>query len=276
MTGTPFRYATSHRIEEVGPGRLRKDLRDTALLGQARFAKPPFVHDCRREPIMYRAVLTPGGIGPRCYDSGNDWVELERIDAPVLWQVGDAISWVAVAEWVARMHRRLAVHDVAGIPLLVYNASLLAAWRERARAAGVPAHILVAHERASSRLVQLPPILIHGDLYASNVLVRPVGTAGLEVWPVDWELAGMGPAVIDLAALTAGDGLAPTTRSAMERAYFDAARYPARAWDAWVADLHAARLHQCVQWLGWAPTWIPPVQHRHDWLSQAMQLAELQ
>jgi Ser/Thr protein kinase RdoA (MazF antagonist) len=276
VTGGLFQYATSHRIVEVGPVRLRKDLRDEALIGAARFARPAFVHDFRREPIMYRAVLTPGAIGPQCYDSGDDWVELERINAPVLWQVGDARAWVAVATWVAGMHRRLAVQDVAGVPLLVHDASLLAAWRERAGAAGAPAHVLVAHERASRRLVELPKTLIHGDLYASNLLVRSVRAAGIEVWPVDWELAGMGPAVIDVAALTAGSGLAPTTKTAMERAYFDAARYPTGAWKTWVADLDAARLHQCVQWLGWAPTWIPPVQHRHDWLSQAMQLAELQ
>ncbi|HEX8770232.1 MAG TPA: aminoglycoside phosphotransferase family protein [Acidimicrobiales bacterium] len=274
MTGALFTYATSHRIDEVGSGLLRKDLRDVALIGQARAAKPALVHDPRREPLAYRALLTPTGVGPKCHGSGDDWLLLERIDAPVLWQVGDARVWIAVAAWVAGMHRRLAAHDVSGVPLVVHDAALFTAWRERAAGAGVPARVLVAHERASSRLLELPATVIHGDLYASNVLVRSGGTPDVEVWPVDWELAGIGPAVLDVAALTAGSGLAPETRWAMARAYFDASGQPGRAWETWVADLDAARLHQCVQWLGWAPSWTPPVEHRHDWLSQAIELAE--
>jgi Ser/Thr protein kinase RdoA (MazF antagonist) len=159
--------------------------------------------------------------------------------------------------------------------LVVHDSSLLAAWRGRAAAAGVPSVVLAAHERASRRLAALPATLMHGDLYASNVLVRTGGTAGIEVWPVDWELAAIGPVLLDVAALTAGDGLAPATRAAMARAYFEAARYPADAWDVWIADLDSARLHQCVQWLGWSPGWTAPVQHRHDWLAQALQLAKL-
>jgi Ser/Thr protein kinase RdoA (MazF antagonist) len=275
VTGSLFAYATSHRIEVVGAGRLRKDLRDDALMGQARCAKPAFVHDPRREPMVYRAVLTPAGLGPRCYDSGDDWVELEQIDAPVLWQVGEVSTWIAVAAWLAGMHRRLAVHDVAGLPLVVHDSALLATWRGRAGAAGVPSVVLAAHERASRRLAALPATLVHGDLYASNVLVRTGGAAGIEVWPVDWELSAIGPVLLDVGALTAGAGLAPATRAAMARAYFEAARYPADTWDTWMADLDAARLHQCVQWLGWSPGWIPPVEHRHDWLAQALELATI-
>jgi hypothetical protein len=29
-----------------------------------------------------------------------------------------------------------------------------------------------------------------------------------------------------------------------------------------------------VQWLGWSSQWSPPAQHAHDWLSEALALAE--
>jgi aminoglycoside phosphotransferase (APT) family kinase protein len=52
-------------------------------------------------------------------------------------------------------------------------------------------------------LASVPPSFIHGELYPSNVLVGVAGEAQV-VWPVDWEMAGVGPPILDLAALTAG------------------------------------------------------------------------
>ncbi|MGI8684723.1 MAG: phosphotransferase family protein [Acidimicrobiales bacterium] len=264
-----FTYATSHRIEIVEPGLLRKDLSEDALIGDAADAKPALVHDPCREPAVYRHVLGPAGVGPRCIDSGRDWIVVEYVDAPVLWQVGNLATWVAVAAWVAGMHRRLASVPAGHAPLVVHDASLLAAWRDRAAAAGATSAVLAAHERASDRLLALPATVVHGELYASNILVN----GGVEVWPVDWELAGLGPAVLDVAALTAGSGLPRGTRVAMARAYFDAAGRRPSEWPDWCADLDAARLHLCVQWLGWAPGWSPPAGHRHDWLGEATLLA---
>ena len=267
-----FAYSTSHRIEELDAGLLRKDLRDVALIGDAQEAKPAFLHDPRREPAAYRSLLAPAGIGPRCVVTGGDWVVLERIDAPVLWQVGDPATWVAVAAWVARMHEQLAARASDDVPLVVHDEALFATWRERAADAGAPAVVLRAHERATRRLLDVPPTIVHGDLHASNVLVRSHGTE-VEVWPVDWELVGRGPAVLDVAALTSGDGLARATRNAMVRAYFEASGRPGSRWTTWLADLDDARLHQCVQWLGWSPGWTPPAAHRQDWLGQALELA---
>ena len=281
---TPFAPATSHRIDDVGDGLLRKDLRRDALIGAAVVAKPAFVHDPAREPAVYRALLTPLGIGARCHASGPDWVEVERVPGVELWQVGDVATWVAVAAWTAGLHARLTAAAAlagaagpagpgndGGVPLLAHDAALAARWRARAAGAGVPAVVLDAHRRAAERLSRSAPVVIHGDLYAANVLVR--AQAGrVEVYPVDWELAGRGPAVLDVAALTAGRWPA-AARQAMARAYFDAAGRPGGSWEEWSADLDAARLLVCVQWLGWAPGWTPPAEHRHDWLGEALQLA---
>jgi hypothetical protein len=272
VTGPLYPYATSHRLEQIGPQTLRKHLGDDALVGEAARVMPSFVHDPRREPAVYRELLGPCRIGPRCFDSGDDWLDLELLDVDVLWQVGEGAIWVAVASWVAEMHRRLRAVDVRALPLVVHDAALFAKWGARAAAARVDPVVLSAHARATERLCQLPVGPLHGDLYASNVMVRST-PSGVEVWPVDWELAGVGPTVLDVVAITAGSGIDAATRSAMLRAYFLAAASPPGEWERWLEDLDAARLHQCVQWLAWAPGWTPPPQHRQDWAAQAHELA---
>jgi hypothetical protein len=264
---TLFPYASTHRIEEVGNDLLRKDLSaDRLVTGLS--ARPGSLHDPTREPAAYREVLAPLGIGPRCLATGDDWVLLERVEAPALWQIGDLSVWVEVARWVAGLHRRLAATDTAEVPLVSHDGALFRAWRERAARAGAPPVVLAAHDRASRRLLTLPSVPIHGDLYPSNLLVET--GPPLRVWPVDWELLGRGPAVLDLAALVSG--WAPTARETMVRAYREGAGDP--VWPcSWDEALDAARLHVCVQWLGAPASWVPPSAHAHDWLGEARHLA---
>jgi Ser/Thr protein kinase RdoA (MazF antagonist) len=274
-----FAYATSHRIEVVSPGVLRKDLRADALVDTARDRRPAFLHDARREPEMYRQVLDPLRIGPRWLGGGRDWVLLEQLDAAPLWQVGELSVWCEVARWLAAMHRRLDDVPAAtiAVPLLYHDEALMRVWRRRAeRTDALPTFLVKAHERAVARLSACRRQLIHGDFYPSNVLVRPgerdCTAAPPDVWPVDWELAASGPAVFDLAALTSGEWTTPA-RDAMAVAYFEATEDPTRSWATWCADLRAARLHICMQWLGWARGWTPPPEHRHNWYAEAVALA---
>ncbi len=279
--GAVFPYTSSHRISHVSTSLLFKDLSDAALGDQARISRHDGFHDRRREPEIYRRLLGPLSIGPRCQASGEDWIVIEQIDAPALWQVGHASVWIAVADWTAQMHKTLRAHRATtrrcDLPLVIHDEQLLSTWRARAKEAGVGGEILDAHRRASERLAALPADIIHGELYASNILVRAHWDVdrvrAVDVWPVDWELAGLGPTVLDVAALTMGSGLAATTRTGMERAYFHAADGRPPAWRAWRTDLDAARLHVCVQWLGWSTSWSPPREHRQDWYSQARRLA---
>jgi hypothetical protein len=38
-------------------------------------------------------------------------------------------------------------------------------------------------------------------------------------------------------------------------------------------DLDLASLHLALCWLGGAPGWVPPVEHRQDWFREAISLA---
>jgi hypothetical protein len=60
-----------------------------------------------------------------------------------------------------------------------------------------------------------PLTVIHGEFYASNVLIDD-GIDGIRVCPVDWERAAIGPALIDLAALTGGNWTEEQKRDMVE------------------------------------------------------------
>ncbi len=118
-----------------------------------------------------------------------------------------------------------------------------------------------------------PSTFIHGEFYASNVLIQR-GDGAVRVSPIDWENAASGPGVIDLAALTTG-GWSAAEREQIARGYLEQAAalgHPQSEVELNEA-LELARLHLAVQWLGWDPTWTPPDEHRHDWLGEALTIA---
>jgi aminoglycoside phosphotransferase (APT) family kinase protein len=196
-----------------------------------------------------------------------------------------------VAAWIARFHRGFSpLHAKqlgARAGTLVYDEDFYWLWLGRAqRFARGDAHkrrVLDEVERGYAplveRLMALPQTVIHGEFYASNVMVRRVGSA--RVCPLDWEMTGIGPGLIDLAALTAG--WAAPTRRALARAYLAAAAMgngsgPAaggrvRLSREFMADLDRCRLHLAVRMLGWSNDWEPPKNHAHNWLAEAERLS---
>jgi len=163
------------------------------------------------------------------------------------------------------------------VPLLQFDADLFRLWVDRAaRFAPMSARGTVERVRAGSdevigRVAALPRTFIHGEFYASNVLVQ--STEGeLRVCPVDWEMAGMGTGLLDFAALTTGWG--EPERTSLESAYRDAHRQLGLDDAAFSSALDCCRLELCLRWLGWAEQWSPPPQHTHDWAQEAGRLAD--
>ena len=182
---------------------LAKDLSRQALHRRAREVKPEFLHDPLREIDTYRLVLEAEGLGtPAYYGSVVDptrdryWLVIEKVRGIELYQVGELEVWCGVLRWLARLHERFAGCELPA-HLLRYDRELLLGWRDRARAFAdveVP-----GYEEVVEDLLSRPATLLHGELYPSNVLVDDG-----RVCPVDWELAGAGPAVVDVAAITRG------------------------------------------------------------------------
>jgi Ser/Thr protein kinase RdoA (MazF antagonist) len=266
---------------------LFKDLAWASLGESARLAKPEFLHDPLREPAVYASVLAPRGLGPRYYGGDIDpaaeryWLFIERVEGRELYQVGELELWQATARWLGEMHSALATDRerlTERARLIEYDETYYRRWIERALefAATQPESRVAALEWIAERydavvkgLLELPKTVIHGELYASNVLLAGDGSAP-RVCPVDWEIAASGPGLVDLAALISGCW-AEDEREAIVAAYRSAAGIPTFSRD----HLNLVRLHLAVQWLGWAPpSWTPPEGQRHDWLAEALALAE--
>jgi hypothetical protein len=299
LSRKPYRYATSAPLEEVrvamGGGDelelILKDLRQDRLMGDARTSKPAFLHQPDREVETYRRILTPAGIGPRCVaafagpDPPRHWLLLEKVPGVELWQVGELSLWEEVARWLGGFHARFAerldeLRD-ANPYLLEHSDSWYRSWSERARAALAGSsdrrastlhEALDRYDEAIAALAALPRTFVHGELYPSNVLVVR-DEDPLRVCPVDWEMAAIGPGLIDLAALVGGwdppeqGRLVAAYRSGLPQG--DAA---APSPETLSADLARCRLHLALQWLGWSTQWRPPPEHAHDWIGEALTL----
>jgi len=297
----PSPYRSSFALEELdvtleGGSTLELMIKHTgpdALQEEARVAKPRLLCDPLREIEVYRGLLATAPLGTANYygsavdeTNGSHWLLVERVRGVELYQVGDLTLWKEASRWLAKAHARFAElgPTAASGRLIAHDDAYFRGWIGRAsefarngpdvKRRSIEA-LAPAYDRAVECLLAVPPTVIHGEFYASNVLIaRPPDPP--RVCPIDWEVAGFGPGVIDLAALTTGWG--GNARRAMELAYWAALR-PPYEWSGSQASfaeaVDHARLFLAVRWLGWAPwSWTPPVEHRHDWLREARALAD--
>ena len=285
----PSRYSTSYPLHDLTVTRhdgerlafLVKDLDWDSMLPAARDAKPRFLHDPAREIGAYRCVLDPDALGTaRHYASSvgggtGSWIVLERVPGIPLVEIGDRRHWLAAMRWLTCFHANGPKSvDAPSVPLLRHDERFYRTWMDRARQFVPDERLAWVAERYGQivrRLLAQPPVFIHGECYASNVLVD-----GPRICPIDWEMAGIGPALVDVAALVSGPGWDDTDVMAMLRAYRTEldAELDAEVGAEFLADLDACRVYLAIQWLGWSPSWAPPVELAHDWLSVAVAATE--
>lgn len=261
----PWPYSSSHLIEElrVGPNGRRLLLKH--LSGASR-SRPSFTASPFGEIAAYRDVLARGGIdAPRYVASqmhrDRGWLLVELVSGRPLWQLGEPAAWEQAARWLARLH---ALPLPAGEGLLRYDAAHLR--RRLELATWLPGRRRIA-AGVAARLAELPVSFIHGEFTPSNVMVSRRGNV-YRIRPVDWETAGLGPGVLDLAALTAG--WHGEQRAGIVAAYQE---QPGAA-SATAEQLDLARLVLAAQWTGWAEGWVAPPEHRHDWRREVCELVE--
>lgn len=296
---SPLPYRSTFPVEDIvawvadrGERRLVfKDLSRGRHADPAWRVKARFLHDPLREIDTYREVLAPEGISAPAYlgsavDARRDryWLFLERVEGEPLWQSGDLGVWCRAARWLAGLHARFAGRT-RDLPrrLLPLDLAHWRRWLARARRLGLrpgaspctgrQLELLAERtERAARWLAGQPATFLHGEFYPSNILVANRADK-VRIRPLDWEMAAIGPGVVDLAALTSG-GWADAERAALAEAY--RAGLPRRLRPT-AADLQRGldrcRLLLAVQWLGWSSRWAPPPEHQHDWLETALDLA---
>ena len=256
----PWAYRASLPMEELELQGQRLLLKD--LSGSHDLPRPPLAPDPRREIAIYRDVLGPLAVEGTAQVAAADrtsarWLVLEVIEGAPLWQIGDLAIWQEVARWLARLHSLPVPEDEA---LVRYDAAHLRGRLELAQDAERFA------QRVAERLAALPVRLIHGDFYPANILVE----TGPRIRVVDWETCGIGPAVLDVAALISGRW-SEQERERILDAYLAASSPLSRLG---VDDLLYARLLLAAQWIGWHDRWHPPQEQRHDWHRELVELSE--
>ena len=297
----PYEYRSSFPIEELcvnasDGSSLRlifKNLGGEALPDFARRTKPQFIHDPRREIEAYRKILAKCDLGTATFygaladdKTQRFWLFIEKVPGLELYQIGDISVWQEAARWLARMHTRF----VDKVSELDGNANLMNrdedfywTWMRRAEqfadsgsSADKQARIkdlAATFQKVVENIMKLPRTFIHGEFYASNVLVQQI-SEGLRVCPVDWEMAGVGSGIMDLAALTSGKWT-EDEKTTIAMAYHSA--IPNGIWSTtaeFLTALDYCRLALAVQWLGWSLDWAPPAEHKQDWLKEAMRLTK--
>ena len=301
----PSTYRSSFPLEELDV-RLEdgtalplvfKNLSPHALPDRVRRAKPEFVYNPLREIDVYGSILNGQRLGTAsCYGAVVEpeidryWLFLEKAPGLELYQLGEMAAWQQAARWLATLHTRflgrMESHACTS-HLLRYDGAFYRQWIERAvqfqgAAEGSVAgggqreleRLASRYDRVVERLLALPATLIHGEFYASNVLVQQSGQVP-RVCAIDWEMAAIGPGLVDLAALTAGQW-SDEERTAHVLAYHDElTQYdsPTPSAGELLESLEYCRLHLAVQWLGWSLDWTPPPEHRQDWLGEALRLS---
>ena len=290
-------YESSFRLEELSVTfadgasltLMFKDLGFESLSREALLAKSRTRHEPLRELRVYEEILSPSGLGPDFYgavvdeDIGHFWLFLEKIDGVELYQEGDLGIWQECARWLARMHIRFLEDPgrlTPSVPLLQYGRSRSEADLVHLQESSDPALQALAgalrpfYSGLLDQVFAWPRTFLHGDFYASNVLIRR-GPSGREVVPVDWEMAGIGPGLLDLAALTSGrwDALQRMAMATQYHAVWSREYDAAQSLSAFLRALDGARLMASLRWLTAPPQWKPPADHARDWYAESCDIA---
>ena len=264
-----------------------------------RTIRPPFVLEPDRERAVYGMILELRDVGaPRLLGTISepgadaDALVLESVDGDPLWQFEDELVWREAATWLGGFHARYWDPPdslVQNALLLVLDEAHHRRWIRRAlegvragssadadRKARSTAEWLAARwDAVVERMRAVPRSLLHGEFYPSNILVRRGKRPGSRICALDWESAGVGPCLIDLAALTTGWD--SDARARMAADYLAVAGADGR----WSPDpshfdeqLDACRVQQAVQWCAWTSQWTPPPEHVRDWWGDAVEIVE--
>jgi hypothetical protein len=211
------------------------------------------------EAVVYRTVLRTTAVttaqlyGAYQSAAGETWLILEFLDrAKRVDRSREPGAVQAASRWAGRFHAVTAARlaDETLPSLTVHSPDYFRGWAQRtAENADLWRErfpwlddVCAGFVEITDWLAAASPVIIHGEFYPHNVLVRD-GTA----YPVDWESTAVAAGEIDLVSLTEGWPEAIVRECEVE---YCAARWP----DGEPADfqrrLAAARLYWSLRWLG--------------------------
>ena len=274
---------------------LLKDLCPASMVESTRRARDQQLYNPAREISVYNRLLatlplrTAGCYGSRINPHANHyWLFLEKVIGEELYKVAEFERWKDAARWLADFHCMTSnLSERKGLELFEWDRAALEHCSLRVKQrydqhvrpplnAQELDDIRAAYRVAMQTMLDKPQSVIHGEFYASNVLIER-STADTHVCPVDWETTGWGCSLIDLAALTAGRW-SDSQRNKMVLAYWlaldDQHRTAWRSLECLQYTLTACRLHLAMLMLGRPVDWQPPAEHKQDWLQHAIELSQ--
>jgi aminoglycoside phosphotransferase len=293
----PSPYRSSFNLEDItvfldngeSVNIIFKDLSWNTILEGGKRLKPEFIYNPQREIDVYLKVLTKGSFGTaKLYgydidpENGRYWLILEKVPGRELYQVGELEKWIKVARWLARFHGYFV--DKTGtlssdVSLLKYDESFYREWMHRAKnyhsstdnESRQLERLSKQYERVTKRLLDMRQTFIHGEFYASNILV----SAEERICPIDWERSGVGPPLIDLAALVTGWG--QDEAMAIAKGYYSSLLTSQQGFsseEAFFEALKCCQFYLAIQWIGWFGRRAPFVSHARNWFSEAVKIAD--
>jgi hypothetical protein len=196
---------------------------DCVVKDLAGAARPGLAHPGVREAGLYRSlsvqlpVPTPALIAA---DPGGNWLVLEAVEADETRGAWDAEAFYQAVGVLARLHERfwgladdLAVYPWLARPLThdfevhVHGAAHALGQLVRDEWPPLIAHspqilgtlgqIISQAEHVVAPLRALPFTLLHGEFWAGNIVRDEDG----DMIVLDWQLAGLGPGVLDLVVM---------------------------------------------------------------------------
>jgi hypothetical protein len=212
------------------------------------------------EAGVYRQVLEPLGVRtPRLFGTFVDHggivsSVIEYIDGALrAYQDPEQQALVEAAAWIGRFHRRsAAIDDDVRQHLKRYDRRYYVGWAVRTLELADPdlqhawlAPLCRMAQDLIAELAARPAPVIHGEYYASNVLVRDH-----RIYPVDWETAAIAPGEIDLVALV--DDWPSEMAAECRKAYVEA-RWDGQAPHGFERTLDLSALYLHLRWLGDQP-----------------------
>lgn len=227
LSGAKFVVVERHRFDKVTSypfQLLTLDLSSSRNLqvvvkdfGSSRLPKDDLTARAQREAAVYRDLITGLEGVARLYGIVRHPVRLilEHVEATDLKQHG-LEAWIETAAWLGTFQTRMAgrrervrhCHE-----LIRHDGSFFFDRAQAARAAITqfekPAArrletLLDGYHQVIEVMVGQPRTLVHGSFRPQNILVSAAGNGTMRVCPVDWELAGLGSPLYDLAFLAEG------------------------------------------------------------------------
>jgi aminoglycoside phosphotransferase (APT) family kinase protein len=265
----PFPHIGSYQCERVfvalaNGERMELFLKD---YGQTRQSKDQPIKRRIRELRVYGELLDGAGLGtPTLFGIMHDehgdqcYLLLELVNAEVVEQV-DARNGYDVVRWLAHMQAQFlnCAHKLGQADYLIqhdaryYEAKAAAAEHDAVtvapRCAPEVRTITARYADSIASFCEAPGSLVHGGFIPWHIFVDR-GVEPRRVCVVDWELAGFGSTLYDLAIFV--DDAPPALRTDLCKVYRDAARLegvPVADFDELMTSVNAFRLHRVVDWL---------------------------